>query len=243
MVGATAAPQPTGSDGATGTSGEVCLSAKPRLSPYDGSADWTAFEAQLEIVADCAGWTETETAANLCLALQGDALKVLIELPAEDRRELSELTRALRTRFGRQPSEAAAKMLVADRRRQQGERLGMLASEVALLVRQAYPAFPRAVQKKLALDHFLRALEPSELRKHVRLADPQSLEAAAEVAERAEFILSGRPGTWGASLGARVSSEDGQSRSDTHLVCWSCGGRGHRRAQCNRSGNGAGTTQ
>ncbi|KAG9259517.1 serine/threonine-protein kinase Nek11 [Astyanax mexicanus] len=51
------------------------LTAHPRLACYDGSADWTAFEAQLEIVAGCAGWTDAETAANLCLALQGDALR------------------------------------------------------------------------------------------------------------------------------------------------------------------------
>ncbi|KAL6459687.1 hypothetical protein MHYP_G00314460 [Metynnis hypsauchen] len=223
-------------------SGMTGLTAHARLTPYDGSADWAAFEAQLEIVAGRAGWTDAETAANLCLALQGDALRVLIELPAECRCELPALTRALRTRYSRQPSEAAAKMLVADRRRRQGETLVVLASEMALLTHQAYPAFPRAAQRRLALDHFLRALEPGELRKHVRLADPQTLESAVDVAERSELILSSHPGPWGALPDARDRQSWRRSRPGAQLECWSCGGRGHKQAQCSRRGNGTGTT-
>lgn len=214
-----------------------------RLPSYDGGADWAAYEAQLEIVASYAGWSDSDTAANLCLALQGEALRVLVDLPTESRYDLQALKGALKARFDRQPCEATAKLEMASRRRGRGERLGVLASELALLTRRAYPAFTRTAQRQLALDQFLRALEPAELRRHVRLANPCTLEAVIEEAERAEPILAGQLETWRAPprVVDRRPMDGGRVRD--RMACRNCGGHGHRSRECTVSGNGIGASQ
>ncbi|KAL7883281.1 hypothetical protein SRHO_G00009390 [Serrasalmus rhombeus] len=230
---------PTPHAQAAGTATSTAASTTRRLSLpcYNGDADWAAFDAQLEVVASCEGWSDAETAAQLCLALQGPALRVLVELPAECRRELAPLKRALMTRFGRQPDESAAKLLLANRRRNRGERIGVLASEVALLVRQAYPSFPREAQQQLSLDHFVRALEPGELRMHVRLANPITIDAAVDEATRAETILSGKGDGWDATARPRVGPPDKK------LTCWKCGEIGHKANTCKSSGNETGAAR
>ncbi|KAL7856933.1 hypothetical protein SRHO_G00158320 [Serrasalmus rhombeus] len=230
---------PTPHAQATGTATSTAASTTRRLSLpcYNGDADWAAFEAQLEVMASCEGWSDAEAAAQLCLALQGPALRVLVELPADCRRELAPLKRALMTRFGRQPDESAAKLLLANRRRNRGERIGVLASEVALLVRQAYPSFPREAQQQLSLDHFVRALEPGELRMHVRLANPITIDAAVDEATRAETILSGKGDGWDATARPRVGPPDKK------LTCWRCGEIGHKANTCKSSGNETGAAR
>ncbi|KAL7868841.1 hypothetical protein SRHO_G00102250 [Serrasalmus rhombeus] len=230
---------PTPHAQATGTATSMAASTTRRLSLpcYNGDADWAAFEAQLEVVASCEGWSDAETAAQLCLALQGPALRVLVELPAECRRELAPLKRALMTRFGRQPDESAAKLLLANRRRNRGERIGVLASEVALLVRLAYLSFPREAQQQLSLDHFVRALESGELQMHVRLANPITINAAVDEATRAEAILSGKGDGWDATARPRVGPPDKK------LTCWRCGEIGHKANTCKSSGNETGAAR
>ncbi|XP_076840924.1 uncharacterized protein LOC143485380 [Brachyhypopomus gauderio] len=128
------------------------------LPGYDGEADWVAFEAQLDAVANYENWSDAETAVQLCLVLRGPALRVLVRLPAEDRNALAPLKAALRSRFGWQPEESTAKQLLARRRRVQGEGLRVLASKLALLVHLAYPLFESEAQHQLALDFFLGAV-------------------------------------------------------------------------------------
>ncbi|KAL7824866.1 hypothetical protein SRHO_G00343640, partial [Serrasalmus rhombeus] len=141
------------------------------------------------------------------------------------------------TRFGRQPDESAAKLLFANRRRNRGERIAVLASEVALLVRQAYLSFPREAQQQLSLDHFVRALEPGELRMHVRLANPITINVAVDEATRAETILSGKGDGWDATVRPRVGPPDKK------LTCWRCGEIGDKANTCTSTGNEMGAVR
>ncbi|XP_076853429.1 uncharacterized protein LOC143508651 [Brachyhypopomus gauderio] len=208
------------------------------LPGYDGEADWAAFEAQLDAVANYESWSDAETAVQLCLVLRGPALRVLVGLPAEDRNALTPLKAALRSRFGRQPDESTAKQLLAGRRRARGEGLRVLASELALLVRLAYPLFPREAQRQLELDFFLGAVEPAELRRHVRPYNPTTLDAAVDEAVRAEQIFTGD------CLNRMPRQTRPHDRQASHrLVCWNCGAHGHKASQCNGSGNEQGAAR
>ncbi|CAL8387720.1 unnamed protein product [Boreogadus saida] len=53
----------------------------------------------------------------------------------------------------------------------------------------SYPEFSAATRETLALHAFLRGLQPESLGQHVRLTEPQTLDAALDQAERAEEEL------------------------------------------------------
>ena len=82
--------------GAFLTSSPVSIK-KPR---YTGKADWEAFHAQFELLADAAGWSVKVKALQLAMCLADDALSCLLLLSPEDRGDYVALVGALRRRFG-----------------------------------------------------------------------------------------------------------------------------------------------
>ncbi|XP_076866680.1 uncharacterized protein LOC143517766 [Brachyhypopomus gauderio] len=219
---------PACSEIAACASGRNKLITPLQLPRYDGLSDWAEYDAQLKITANRMGWSDYETAAHLCLSLQGHAKRTLIELREEEHDDLTALRNALRARFGRQPLSAAARQRLSLRRRARGERLALLAADITLLVRQAYPTFPEEVRQRLALDRFVEALEPFELQTHVLLKDPASLDLAIEEAERAELVLSRGP-TTRPTAAARPGRDTAGRRT---MTCWRCGLPDHKASEC-----------
>ncbi|XP_076838708.1 retrovirus-related Pol polyprotein from transposon 412 isoform X1 [Brachyhypopomus gauderio] len=219
---------PACSEIAACASGRNKLITPLQLPRYDGLSDWAEYDAQLKITANRMGWSDYETAAHLCLSLQGHAKRTLIELREEEHDDLTALRNALRARFGRQPLSAAARQRLSLRRHARGERLALLAADITLLVRQAYPTFPEEVRQRLALDRFVEALEPFELQTHVLLKDPASLDLAIEEAERAELVLSRGP-TTRPTAAARPGRDTAGRRT---MTCWRCGLPDHKVSEC-----------
>ncbi|KAL0979230.1 hypothetical protein UPYG_G00182440 [Umbra pygmaea] len=56
------------------------------------------------------------------------------------------------------------------------------------MTRRAYGTMPLGVEDELAQDSFIRALSPTELSRHVQMAEPPSLRVAVEVARKRELI-------------------------------------------------------
>ena len=73
-----------------------------------------------------------ESAAQLALALEGTAVKALLDLAPADQRDLGALIRALERRFGQRAVGSPSRELPTRRRRQEGERLGAHAADVQL---------------------------------------------------------------------------------------------------------------
>ncbi|XP_042073272.1 uncharacterized protein LOC121813519 [Haplochromis burtoni] len=139
------------------------------------------------------GWSEEETATHLALALEGDALQILLDLAPAEQHELQALTAALERRFGQRHSTDQSREQLTNRSRRPGESLGTFAADVLLYARRGYPEFPAAAREELSLHAFLRGLFPERLRQHVRLAMPQTLREALLEAERAKPVLTSRP--------------------------------------------------
>ena len=164
-----------------------------KLPKYTGTTPLEPYLSQVQIAAWHNGWSGEEAAVHLALALEGKALQVLLDLGPAGQHDYLSLTTALERRFGQRRFADQSKEQLASRRRQEGESLGTLASDVQLYVQHGYPRFDTAAQDELALHAFLQALSPERLRQHVRLTMPQSLSEALCEAERAEGIFSTRP--------------------------------------------------
>ena len=158
---------------------------------YTGKADWEAFHAQFELLADAAGWSVKVKALQLAMCLADDALSCLLLLSPEDRGDYVALVGALRRRFGLCVKPGLMRSELCNRRRKPGETLRALANDIESLSRRAYAHMPPAVQSELARDQFLQALSPTELRMQTQLAHPQTLQEALEMAIERELVWPG----------------------------------------------------
>ncbi|CAI5666120.1 unnamed protein product [Oreochromis niloticus] len=170
------------------------MPATPAKVPkYNGLTPLEPYLSQVRLAARHNGWSDEEAATHLALALEGDALQVLLDLAPSEQHELQALTIALERRFGQQHSTDQSREQLTNRSRRPGESLGTFAADVLLYARRGYPEFPAAAREELSLHAFLRGLFPERLRQHVRLAMPQTLREALLEAERAERVLTSRP--------------------------------------------------
>lgn len=145
-----------------------------------------------------------------------------------------------------------------------------MANDIESLTRRAYAHMPPDVQSELARDQFIRALSPTELRVHVQLEHPRSLQGALELAVEREIVwgvpVKGRrsEGVPVARAAARTDMEPEKPAWVSEVteliravslqatrkartgpkVCWGCGQPGHLLRQCPKApktpGNGGG---
>ena len=247
--------------------GGARYTASPLKTPkYGGTSDWEAFHAQFELLAHAGEWTEEEKALQLAMCLTDDALKCLLLISPEDRHDYGALVGALKRRFGQCVRPDLLKNELSSRCRLPGEPLRVLANDIESLTRRAYAHMPPDVQSELARDQFIRALSPTELRVHVQLEHPQSVQAALELAVEREIV-------WGVSAGSsrtegmpttRVAvgisaglEKPAWASEITELIramtlqttrtprtsprlCWGCGQPGHLLRQCLKASTGPG---
>lgn len=166
---------------------------------YNGKADWEAFHAQFELLAQAAGWSEEGMALQLALCLTDEALTCLLLLSPAERNDYKALVGALKRRFGQCNQPGVLRSELASRMRRAGEPLRALANDIETLARRAYSHMPADVQSELARDQFIRAINPRELRVQTQLAHPSTLQEALELAVEREVV--------GAGAGQVTSSE------------------------------------
>ncbi|MGH0117704.1 UNVERIFIED_CONTAM: hypothetical protein FKN15_036884 [Acipenser sinensis] len=104
------------------------------------------------------------------------------------------------------------------RKRASGEKLGILAADTKYLARRGYPGLPPAVQEDLAMEAFIRGLNPTALRQQVRLVAPTSLEQALTHALRIEAVLEEGERVRIPKVRAVRGKEDSDGEEDTAAV-------------------------
>ncbi|WP_369409856.1 DUF1759 domain-containing protein [Wolbachia endosymbiont of Corcyra cephalonica] len=113
---------------------------------FDGkSSSWSAFKRQFETLSSVNGWSDTQAYMALTLALRGDALLILENLPTEGR-NLEPLMEALETRYGDKHLEHVYRAQLKDRTQKYNESLQEWATEIERLVRRAYVNSPSAIE-------------------------------------------------------------------------------------------------
>ncbi|CAI5669469.1 unnamed protein product [Oreochromis niloticus] len=205
-----------------------------KLPHYNGEAPPETYLIQVQLAAQLNRWSTEETAVQVALALEGRALQILTDLQPEERLSWPAVARAMQSRFGLRTHADDARDKLASHPRRQEESLGAYAADLHLYARRGHPAFDAAAQEELALQAFVRGLQPKRLQEHIRLHAPETLAAALTEAERVEHVLS--PGAHSPGISHQVrqtdyerSDQEEEARKTTNTPPWRSQ-RGNRRA-------------
>ena len=248
-----------GLEARTGIGGN-CDQLQVKTPKYSGKANWEAYHAQFELLAQAAGWSGKKKALQLAMCLTEEALTCLLLLSPAERADYGALVGALQRRFGQCCQPGVLRSELSSRQRQPGEPLRVLANDIETLARRAYAHMPAEVQCELARDQFIRAITPRELRIQTQLAHPCTLQEALELALEREVVggasesdfnggshvvrsvVQEGPGqekpAWVAELTEMIRAVSLQSpHSNTRPrrgapVCWVCGQAGHISVRC-----------
>uniref|UniRef100_A0A669DCK1 Reverse transcriptase/retrotransposon-derived protein RNase H-like domain-containing protein n=1 Tax=Oreochromis niloticus TaxID=8128 RepID=A0A669DCK1_ORENI len=88
-----------------------------KVPKYNGLTLLEPYLSQVRLAARHSGWSEEETATHLALALEGDALQILLDLAPAEQHELQALTAALERRFGQRHSTDQSREQLTNRSR------------------------------------------------------------------------------------------------------------------------------
>ena len=221
-----------------------------KLPRYNGENPLETYLVQVRLAANLNGWSAEETGVQVALALEGKALQVLVDLPPEEHASWTAIEAALQRRYGRRVFTDDARDQLASRRRGDVESLGAFAADLRLYARRGYPTFNQSQQDELALQAFVRGVQPERLREHIRLSTPRSLVSALDEAERVEDILCATETrhrirqvemsedeeelelTRQASANPPQRSWRGPKRATRNEGCYRCGEPGHVSRNC-----------
>ncbi|KAG5891947.1 hypothetical protein JTB14_002223 [Gonioctena quinquepunctata] len=132
------------------------LSMKP--PQFDGKTPWANYRRQFEAAAKANGWNAGERAVALTLALRGEATNILQTLTAQEQEDYDQLIKHLELRYGHAHLEHVYHSQLKNRCQKSGESLQEFETDIARLVRLAYPSTPENVMERLAVQAFLDGL-------------------------------------------------------------------------------------
>ena len=127
----------------------------------------------------------------LAANLRGAARKYYTGLSAEEKRDYSSLTSALRRRFGGEHRQESWLSKLEMRKRKTGEDVSDLGDDIWQMAQKAYYDFDHKSQEMLALKHFYRMVEPDMKVKCVENKCTNLLDAVT-VVERYEALYEDR---------------------------------------------------
>ncbi|KAG5277106.1 hypothetical protein AALO_G00113590, partial [Alosa alosa] len=185
-------PAPHGSEGNRPVPGATAVAeGRPsvKLPHYNGERPLATYLVQVRLAAELNGWSAKRTGVQVALALEGEALQILEDLPPVEQVSWTAIEAALQRRFGQRIFISDAREQLASRRRHKDERLGKFAADLQLYARRGYPTYSQGLHEEMALEAFVRGIHPERLKEHLRLSAPSSLSAALAEAERVQNIF------------------------------------------------------
>lgn len=90
---------PPASNNGTPVHAPAALKIPPKLLRFNGAAQLQLYLAQVQLAAQHNGWSSSETATHLALALEEPALQTLLDLSPDEQHDLQSLTVALGRRW------------------------------------------------------------------------------------------------------------------------------------------------
>jgi hypothetical protein len=156
-----------------------------KCDKYTGETPWDVFIAHFETVAEYNHWREDEALAQLKGALRGVAAHVLL-MNNKMQFTLKSLKEVLRQRFGDTQQSSRYRMELRKRRRQAGESLQSLYSDISRLAMLAHPGGDDELHQRLAVEAFIDSLNDHHLEEQLANTFPSTLEEAYSMALRIE---------------------------------------------------------
>lgn len=222
--------------------------AELRLIPdFDGSGEQSIVEwlEKLELVCDLRGITKIESV--IPLRLSGGAFAVYQQLSPSDKKDVNAVKDALITSFA--PDRFSAYEKFISRRLQPGESVDVLLADL----RKLAASFGGMPEKALSCA-FVTAL-PEHVRQLLRAGSRMDSLSLTQLLARARAILvddsaiacaaTVRPARWDRSTGVtdsvrkptpvkcrRCGGPHTIRDCKCPVICWSCGGQGHKSTEC-----------
>lgn len=110
-------------------------------------------------------------------------------MPFRSSQTSNQMKTAIQHRIGRRPYEDDARNQLAKRQRGIGESPGAYAADLRTYARRGHVSLSEKVQEELAVQDFIRSVQPEHLREHLRLHVPDTLAAALAEAQHVKHVL------------------------------------------------------
>jgi hypothetical protein len=143
---------------------------------YNGRTDIKDYLLQFGIVANYNGWDRQERGMQLATCLIDEAREVLGSLPGWKTQDYAALKRALLHRFSPEGRESKFTVELWNKRCGKTESVAAFGHSLRKLSKEAYPGV--AMHDQILVDLFVKGLPTREMRRHVHLARPPSLDDA-----------------------------------------------------------------
>jgi hypothetical protein len=139
--------------------------------PFDGTTSWSMYKKQFEAVAAAGAnnWDDEGKAVVLSLALCGQALQILLNLPVEDQKNYAAFVKALELGYGDRHLSQVYQSQLRARVHKSGENLQEFAADVERLVHLAYHNGPAQFHHEIGTSVFVDGVRDGELQLALRL--------------------------------------------------------------------------
>ena len=147
---------------------------------FNGKMDWEDYHSHFHAVAEWNGWGIHECGLQLAMSLVDDAREILSSIPVSDQSNYPVLVNALKQRYAPDGKESSYSMELMNRVRKAGEDTTAYGYALMKLAKRAYPHQPLPEQALVNL--YINGLNDKELKRHVYLCKPGSLDGAIKIA-------------------------------------------------------------
>jgi hypothetical protein len=154
---------------------------------FDGEkTDWVDYKKHFDAVANWNDWDYKERAMQLAMSLQGEAQKLLGDLPMSVQKDYNSLVGELSDRFNPGERETAYRLEFRNRMRKPEESPMMFGHCLRRLAGKAFPKISMDDREYWVIDQFVNGLRNSETKKHVLFGRPKTINDAVALAIEAE---------------------------------------------------------
>jgi len=153
---------------------------------FDGTTSFETFFAQFQNCVRHSRWDRSTEPVYLRNSLNKDVANVLWDYGKEVTKSLSGLTKILKMCFGGKTFVEKHHIEIRNRRRQKGETLQNLHSDIRRLAALAFPHIGYRSREMISTDYFLDALADPVFALKVRERHPKNLDSALRTALQLE---------------------------------------------------------
>lgn len=144
--------------------------------------EWLDYYRHFETVAQWNNWGEVEKAMQLAMSLQGEAQRILGDLPSYTLHNYEALVNELTQRFNPFERGTAYRLEFRNRTRKSNESAMQYGYVLKRLAAKAFPQISIGAQEQWIIDQFITGLGNIELSKHVQFSHPKTVHEAIALA-------------------------------------------------------------
>ena len=147
---------------------------------FNGKTDWKDYHSHFLAVAEWNGWNLEESGLQLAISLVDEAREILSSLPHFERNNYHSIINALKQRYDPDGHENSYSMELMNRARKSGEDTTAYGYALLRLAHKAYPNMP--LPEQILINLYINGLGDKDLKRHVYLSKPTTLEMAIKTA-------------------------------------------------------------